>query len=58
MIDLDNRADRYYIGIYYPKKLSKLPQTQYLFALTDKDGNTLEAGKTYSFTIPAMVAGN
>jgi len=55
LIDLDTRADRYYLGTYYPKKASKLPATQYLFALADKDGNTLEAGKMYSFTMPAKV---
>lgn len=55
LIDLDNRADRYYIGTYYPKQLPKLPATQYLFALADKDGNPLQAGKTYKFTMPANV---
>jgi hypothetical protein len=55
LIDLDTRADRYYIGTYYPKKLPKLPATQYLFALGDKDGKDLEAGKMYSFTMPAKV---
>jgi hypothetical protein len=55
MIDIDNRADRYYIGTYYPKQLPKLPATQYLFALADKNGDTLQAGKTYKFTMPAKV---
>jgi len=55
LIDLDNRADRYHIGTYYPNQLPKLPQTQYLFPLADADGNELEAGKTYSFTMPAKV---
>ena len=55
LIDLDNRADRYYIGTYYPKQLPKLPATQYLFALVDKDGIPLQAGKTYKFTMPAKV---
>jgi hypothetical protein len=55
LIDLDTRADRYYIGTYYPRKLPKLPATQYLFALADKDGKALEAGKMYSFTMPAKV---
>ena len=55
MIDLDNRADRYYIGTYYPKKAPKLPATQYLFALADNNGDPLEAGKMYSFTMPAKV---
>ncbi len=55
LIDLDTRADRYYIGTYYPRQLPKLPATQYLFALADKDGKALEAGKMYSFTMPAKV---
>ena len=55
LIDVDNRADRYHIGTYYPNKLPKLPQTQYLFPLADADGNELEAGKSYSFTMPAKV---
>jgi len=54
-IDLDNKGDRYHIGTYYPKKLPKLPGTQYLFALYDNQGNPLEADKTYSFTMPAKV---
>lgn len=54
-IDLDNRADRYYIGTFYPKKLGKKPATQYLFALADKNGDELQAGKMYSFTMPAEV---
>jgi hypothetical protein len=32
-----------------------LKQTQYLFALADKDGKELQAGKTYKFTMPAKV---
>jgi hypothetical protein len=54
-IDLDNRADRYYTGTYYPKKIGTKPATQYLFPLADKNGNELQAGKTYSFTMPAEV---
>jgi len=54
-IDLDNRADRYYIGTFFPKKVGERPATQYLFALADKKGNELQAGETYSFTMPAKV---
>ena len=53
LIDMDTRADRYFIGTYYPKKVGPQPATQYLFALADTDGNELEAGKNYSFTMPA-----
>jgi len=54
-IDIDNRADRYYIGTFYPKGVGPKPATQYLFALADKNGDELQAGKTYSFTMPAKV---
>jgi len=53
LIDIDTRAERYFAGTYYPKKVGPQPATQYLFALADEDGNELEAGKTYSFTMPA-----
>jgi hypothetical protein len=53
LIDIDTRAERYFVGTYYPQKLGPQPATQYLFALADADGNELEAGKTYSFTMPA-----
>ena len=54
-IDLDNRADRYYPGTYYPKKVSPKPAVQYVYALADKNGDELQGGKTYSFTMPAKV---
>ena len=55
MIELDNRADRYFPSTYFPRKVPKLPATQYLFALADKDGNELQAGKTYKLVMPAKV---
>jgi len=54
-IDLDNRADRYYIGTYYPKKMSEKPAVYYLYAMADKNGDELKGGKLYSFTMPAKV---
>ena len=54
-LDLGNRADRYYIGTFYPKTIGPKPATQYLFPLADKNGDELQAGKTYSFTMPAEV---
>ena len=54
-IDLDNRADRYFPGTYYPKKLTEKPAVQYLYALADKNGKELQGGKTYAFTMPAKV---
>ncbi|MDX2417352.1 MAG: DUF1254 domain-containing protein [Xanthomonadales bacterium] len=53
LIDIDNRADRYFIGTYYPPKVGPQPATQYMFALADADGNEFQAGKSYSFTMPA-----
>jgi hypothetical protein len=55
LIDLDDRADRYYIGTYYPAKIGPKPATQYLFALADNNGDPLQAGKMYKFTMPAEV---
>ena len=55
MIDLDNRADRYFPSTYFPQKVPKLPATQYLFALADKDGNELQADKNYKLVMPAKV---
>jgi len=54
-IDLDNRADRYYPGTYYPKKIGPKPAVHYLYALADKNGDALQGGKTYSLTMPAQV---
>lgn len=54
-IDLDNRADRYFIGTYYPKKLSEKPAVQYVYALADNNGDELQGGKLYSFAMPAKV---
>jgi len=54
-IDLDNRADRYFPGTYYPKKLSPKPAVHYLYALADENGEELQASKTYSFTVPNKV---
>lgn len=54
-INLDDRAARYFVGTYYPKKLTDEPGTMYVLAYADKNGNPLEAGKTYSITVPAKV---
>ena len=39
LIEIDKRADRYYVGTYYPKKLPPPPATYYLGAIADKHGN-------------------
>lgn len=54
-IDLDGRADRYYPGTFYPKKLSEQPAVQYVYAVADKNGDAFQGGKTYSLTMPAEV---
>ena len=54
-MQIDPRAVHYFYGIYWPKKLSKQPATQYLMAMADKDGNVLEAGKSYKLTLPKDV---
>jgi hypothetical protein len=54
-IDLDNRADRYYLGTYYPKKMTEKPAVYYLHAMADKNGDELQGGELYAFTMPAKV---
>ncbi|PZR00654.1 MAG: hypothetical protein DI533_08960 [Cereibacter sphaeroides] len=52
-IDLIARAAEYFWCTYMPKELSASPATQYMMAMADRDGNLLEAGKTYKLTVPA-----
>jgi hypothetical protein len=54
-IDLGSRALRYFSGTFYPRKVGPQPATQYLFALADKNGDELQGGTTYSFTMPAEI---
>jgi hypothetical protein len=54
-MQIDPRAVHYFYGIYWPNKLSKQPATQYLMAMADKDGNELQAGKSYKLTVPKDV---
>ncbi len=51
-MQIDKRGIHYFYGIYWPNKLSKQPATQYLMAMGDKDGNELQAGKTYKLKVP------
>lgn len=53
--NLNARAARYFVGTYYPKQLPEQPATGYVLAYADKNGKPLEAGKTYSLTVPAEV---
>lgn len=54
-IDFTERAAEYYWCTYMPKVLSNTPATQYLMAMTDKNGKHLEAGKLYKIDIPAKM---
>ena len=54
-IDLDNRADRYFSGTFFPQKIGPKPAVQYLYAVADKNGDALQGGKTYALTMPAKV---
>jgi hypothetical protein len=54
LLDIDNRAAHPYSwGTYFPNKMPKKPATAYLATSTYKGGKQMEAGKTYSLTIPA-----
>jgi hypothetical protein len=55
MIDVDNRAERYYLGTFFPREMVKKPAAMYMFTFVDKDGKPLEGGKTYKVTVPANV---
>ena len=55
LMQIDPRGIHYFYGIYWPKKLAEQPATQYLMAMADKDGNPLQAGASYSLTLPADV---
>jgi len=54
-IDIDNRAERYYLGTFYPRGMFGKPAAMYMFTFIDKDGNPLESGKLYKLTVPANV---
>jgi len=56
LLDIDSRAAHpYHWGTYFPNKMTERPATVYLGVTKDKDGNELQAGKTYSVTIPAKM---
>jgi len=52
---IDQRADIYHPGTYYPKVMPAQPATVYLVAVADSNGKTLEAGKTYRLRVPKDV---
>ena len=54
-LDIDARAERYFLGTFFPGKYSKKPAALYLFSFVDHNNRPLEAGRTYALTIPARV---
>jgi len=53
LIDIDRRALHPYVwGTYVPNKIADKPATVYTHAIKDKDGNVIQAGKTYSLNFP------
>lgn len=59
MLDYDNRSIHpWFTATYFPNKVTEHPPTMYLATARDKDGNLLEAGKTYQLTVPENVPVN
>ena len=53
LVDIDRRGLHFYHwGTYAPNKVADKPATVYLGGVLDKDGNEIEAGKTYSLNFP------
>lgn len=56
LVDYDMRAVRpWFSAIYFPAKVTERPATMYVSTMHDKNGDLLEAGKTYSLTVPKDV---
>jgi len=56
LVDYDMRAVRpWFTAIYFPRKVAEKPATMYIATMHDGDGNLMEAGKTYSLTVPKKV---
>jgi hypothetical protein len=51
-VQIDQRADQFFMGIFYPKVTLKKPATVYLVAGADSSGQALEAGKNYRLHVP------
>jgi hypothetical protein len=59
ILDYDNRAIRNWFNvIYFPAKVAERPATVYVDTPLDKDGNVLQAGKTYKLNVPKDVPVN
>lgn len=55
MLQFDQRADMFFVGTVYPKKMPAKPATMYLLASADSKGNPLAPGKTYRLRVPKDV---
>ena len=56
LVDYDMRAVRpWFTAIYFPTKVAAKPPTMYIATMRDGNGDLLEAGKTYSLTVPKDV---
>ena len=56
LVDYDRRAVRpWFSAIYFPAKVADKPATMYVGTMSDANGDLLEAGKTYSLTVPKDV---
>jgi hypothetical protein len=51
-VEIEKRAAAWNFFTIYPNKLTENPGTVYLAPVADKDGNVLEAGKTYKVNVP------
>jgi hypothetical protein len=54
-IDTIPRAAQFAWCTYVPVQMSDSPATQYLVSMADKDGNPLDAGKSYKVDVPKDV---
>jgi hypothetical protein len=54
-IDTIPRAAQFAWCTYVPVQMSDSPATQYLVSMADKNGNKLDAGKTYKVNVPKDV---
>ncbi len=54
-LQIDQRADMFHPGTFYPREMPAKPATVYLVAVAQKSGHPLEAGKNYRLNIPKEV---
>ena len=54
-IDLDRRAEFYFLATFAPSRLYDKPAALFLYTFVDREGRPLKAGHSYSLTIPAKV---